>query len=119
MQCRLLGTRVEAWREDGAPSIDEEGDLVVTAAMPSMPVRLWNDPDGRRYQDTYFDTFPGVWRHGDWLTITRPGTPLGTFPGVRADRGWRTPPPPRHRHRARPVGLDDQPARRPAGQRGH
>jgi acetoacetyl-CoA synthetase len=76
MQCRLLGTRVEAWREDGTPVIDEVGELVVTAAMPSMPVMLWNDPDGHRYQDTYFDTFPGVWRHGDWLTITGHGTAI-------------------------------------------
>jgi acetoacetyl-CoA synthetase len=76
MQCRLLGTRVEAWREDGTPVIDEVGELVVTAAMPSMPVTLWNDPDGHRYQDTYFDTFPGVWRHGDWLTITDRGTAI-------------------------------------------
>jgi acetoacetyl-CoA synthetase len=74
MQCRLLGTRVEAWREDGTPVVDEVGELVVTAAMPSMPVMLWNDPDGTRFQGTYFDTFPGVWRHGDWLTITRRGT---------------------------------------------
>ena len=76
MQCRLLGTRVEAWRDDGTPVIDEVGELVVTAAMPSMPVMLWNDPDGHRYQDTYFDTFPGVWRHGDWLTITSRGTAI-------------------------------------------
>ena len=76
MQCRLLGTRVEAWREDGTPVIDEVGELVVTAAMPSMPVMLWNDPDGRRYQDTYFDAFPGVWRHGDWLTVTGRGTAI-------------------------------------------
>ncbi|SDZ13524.1 acetoacetyl-CoA synthetase [Geodermatophilus africanus] len=76
MQCRLLGTRVEAWREDGTPVIDEVGELVVTAAMPSMPVMLWNDPNGRRYQDTYFDVFPGVWRHGDWLTVTGRGTAI-------------------------------------------
>jgi acetoacetyl-CoA synthetase len=76
MQCRFLGTRVEAWREDGTPVIDEVGELVVTAAMPSMPVMLWNDPDGRRYQDTYFDAFPGVWRHGDWLTATGHGTAI-------------------------------------------
>ena len=42
--------------------------------MPSMPVRFWNDPDGSRYRDAYFDTFPGVWRHGDWITITERGT---------------------------------------------
>jgi acetoacetyl-CoA synthetase len=76
MQCRFLGTRVEAWREDGTPVIGEVGELVVTAPMPSMPVTLWNDPDGRRYAGTYFGTFPGVWRHGDWLTITGRGTAI-------------------------------------------
>ena len=76
MQCRFLGTRVEAWREDGTPVTGEVGELVVTAPMPSMPVTLWNDPDGRRYADTYFGTFPGVWRHGDWLTITGRGTAI-------------------------------------------
>jgi acetoacetyl-CoA synthetase len=76
MQCRFLGTRVEAWREDGTPVIGEVGELVVTAPMPSMPVTLWNDPDGRRYAETYFGTFPGVWRHGDWLTITGRGTAI-------------------------------------------
>jgi acetoacetyl-CoA synthetase len=76
MQCRLLGTRVEAWREDGTPVMGDVGELVVTAAMPSMPVMLWNDPDGHRYQETYFDTFPGVWRHGDWLTLTGRGTAI-------------------------------------------
>jgi acetoacetyl-CoA synthetase len=76
MQCRFLGTRVEAWRDDGTPVVGEVGELVVTAPMPSMPVRLWNDPDGRRYADTYFAVFPGIWRHGDWLTITSRGTAI-------------------------------------------
>ena len=50
------------------------GELVVTRPMPSMPVFFWNDPDGIRYRDTYFDTYPGVWRHGDWITITARGS---------------------------------------------
>jgi acetoacetyl-CoA synthetase len=74
MQCRFLGTRVEAWSDDGAPLVDAVGELVVTAPMPSMPLYFWGDPDGRRYHDAYFDTFPGVWRHGDWITITGRGT---------------------------------------------
>jgi acetoacetyl-CoA synthetase len=74
MQCRFLGTRVEAWSDDGAPLVDSVGELVVTAPMPSMPLYFWGDPDGRRYHDAYFDTFPGVWRHGDWITITGRGT---------------------------------------------
>ena len=74
MQCRFLGTRVEAWDHDGTSLIDAVGDLVVTAPMPSMPLYFWNDPDGERYRSAYFDEFPGVWRHGDWITITERGT---------------------------------------------
>jgi acetoacetyl-CoA synthetase len=74
MQCRFLGTRVEAWDHDGKSLIGEVGDLVVTAPMPSMPLYFWNDPDGERYRSAYFDEFPGVWRHGDWITITDRGT---------------------------------------------
>jgi acetoacetyl-CoA synthetase len=74
MQCRFLGTRVEAWSDDGAPLVDTVGELVVTAPMPSMPLYFWGDPDGRRYHDAYFDTFPGVWRHGDWIMISGRGT---------------------------------------------
>lgn len=76
MQCRLLGTRVESWDGDGRHGVDRVGELVVTAAMPSMPVRFWNDPDGRRFQEAYFGTYPGVWRHGDWITITARGTAI-------------------------------------------
>lgn len=74
MQCRCLGTRIEAWGDEGTPVTDEVGELVITAPMPSMPLYFWNDPDGSRYRDAYFDTFPGVWRHGDWITITGRGT---------------------------------------------
>lgn len=76
MQSRFLGTRVEAWREDTTPVVDEVGELVVTSPMPSMPIALWNDPDGSRYAETYLSTFPGVWRHGDWLTITSRGSAI-------------------------------------------
>ena len=52
----------------------EVGELVVTQPMPSMPLYFWDDPDGQRYRSTYFDYFPGVWRHGDWITITDRGS---------------------------------------------
>ena len=74
LQGRALGARVEAYDEDGNPVIDEVGELVITAPMPSMPIYFWNDPDGERYRESYFDMFPGVWRHGDWIRITERGT---------------------------------------------
>jgi len=74
MQAPYLGVRVEAWSEQGQPLIDEVGEMVITEPMPSMPVSFWNDPDGARYRDAYFEYYPGVWRHGDWLTISRYGT---------------------------------------------
>ncbi|WP_306215559.1 acetoacetate--CoA ligase [Actinoplanes sp. RD1] len=74
ISCRALGARVEAYDPAGKPLIGELGELVVTAPMPSMPVGFWNDPDGRRYSEAYFDVFPGVWRHGDWITIGADGT---------------------------------------------
>ena len=73
MQCRCLGARVEAYDEAGTPVIDEVGELVCTAPMPSMPLRFWNDAEDRRYRESYFDMFPGVWRHGDWIRITPRG----------------------------------------------
>jgi acetoacetyl-CoA synthetase len=72
--CRCLGAKVEAFGPDGAPVTGERGELVVTAPMPSMPVGFWDDPDGARYREAYFEDFPGVWRHGDWLEITPRGT---------------------------------------------
>lgn len=69
-----LGCKVEAWSEDGSPVVGEVGEMVITTPMPSMPIYFWNDTDGTRYHDSYFDTFPGVWRHGDWITITASGT---------------------------------------------
>jgi acetoacetyl-CoA synthetase len=75
LQGRALGAAVEAWDEDGKPVIDEVGELVVTEPMPSMPVFFWGD-DGRqsRYRASYFEHYPGVWRHGDWIEITSRGT---------------------------------------------
>lgn len=71
--CRCLGAKVEAYDPAGHPVVDELGELVITAPMPSMPVAFWNDPDGKRYREAYFDVFPGVWRHGDWITIDAQG----------------------------------------------
>src|SRR5688572_19419063 len=73
MQCRLLGCAVEAWNEQGQPVIDEVGELVCTQPIPSMPLYFWGDESNRRYLSSYFDTYPGVWRHGDWLKITPSG----------------------------------------------
>ncbi|MDP1733320.1 MAG: acetoacetate--CoA ligase [Sulfuritalea sp.] len=73
MQCRCLGAKVEAFDEAGKPLIDEVGELVCSAPMPSMPLKFWNDPEDRRYRESYFDMYPGIWRHGDWLRITPQG----------------------------------------------
>ena len=74
MQCRLLGCAVEAWNEQGQPVIDEVGELVCTRPIPSMPLYFWGDEGNQRYLSSYFDMYPGVWRHGDWLKITRSGS---------------------------------------------
>ena len=71
---RLAGVDCAAWDDDGAPLVDEVGELVVTQPMPSMPVCLWDDPDYTRYAEAYFDTWPGVWRHGDWVTMHADGS---------------------------------------------
>ncbi|MDH3745748.1 MAG: acetoacetate--CoA ligase [Acidobacteriota bacterium] len=73
LQCLGLGARVEAYSESGHPLVDETGELVITEPMPSMPVGLWNDPQGARYRASYFEDFPGVWRHGDWISIDHEG----------------------------------------------
>lgn len=70
----VLGVALEAWAEDGLPVTDEVGELVVTRPLPSMPLYFWNDPDGSRYRDAYFAAYPGVWRHGDWMTRTSHGS---------------------------------------------
>ena len=74
LQARALGAAVEAWDESGNAVIDEVGELVVTEPMPSMPLYFWGDADGSRYRASYFEFFPGVWRHGDWIEISSRGT---------------------------------------------
>ncbi|HTN50605.1 MAG TPA: acetoacetate--CoA ligase [Burkholderiaceae bacterium] len=69
MQCRALGLKVEAWDDAGRPLLDEVGELICAEPFPSMPLYFWNDSDGRRYHESYFDTYPGVWRHGDWMRL--------------------------------------------------
>jgi acetoacetyl-CoA synthetase len=73
LQARCLGAKVESWDEEGRPLENEVGELVITAPMPSMPVFFWNDPDGERYRSSYFEMYPGVWRHGDWIKLTPRG----------------------------------------------
>jgi acetoacetyl-CoA synthetase len=74
LQCRALGADLQAFDEQGNPVIEEVGELVLTQPMPSMPIGFWGDEDGSRYREAYFDTYPGVWRHGDWIKITERGT---------------------------------------------
>lgn len=73
LQCRQLGAAVEAWDEEGRALVGEVGELVCTRPLPSMPLFLWGDTDGSRYRESYFDTYDGVWRHGDWLRIEASG----------------------------------------------
>jgi acetoacetyl-CoA synthetase len=70
----LLGCQVEAFDAEGKPVIDEVGELVITEPMPSMPVGFWNDPDGSRLRSAYYETYPGVWRHGDWVKFAADGS---------------------------------------------
>jgi len=74
MQCRELGCAVEAWDESGRPVIGEVGELVCTRPLPSMPLCFWGDEGNARYLSSYFDVYPGVWRHGDWLQIAADGS---------------------------------------------
>jgi acetoacetyl-CoA synthetase len=76
LQARSLGAAIEAWDPDGNALIGEVGELVITQPMPSMPLYFWNDPDGRRYRESYFEMYPGIWRHGDWIEITERGTAI-------------------------------------------
>jgi acetoacetyl-CoA synthetase len=101
---RCLGAKVEAYDDDGKPVIGQVGELVITVPMPSMPVGFWNDPDGARYRESYFDTYPGVWRHGDWIemlpdggcviygrsdaTLNRGGVRMGTSEFYRVVEAW-------------------------------
>jgi acetoacetyl-CoA synthetase len=73
LQCRGLAMKVEAFNENGRPVIGRQGELVCTAPFPSMPIYFWNDPDGSKYHSAYFDVYPGVWRHGDYIEITERG----------------------------------------------
>ena len=74
MQCRILGCAVEAWNDKGESVVDEVGELVCTQPLPSMPLYFVGDKDNQRYLASYFDTYPGVWRHGDWLKVTPSGS---------------------------------------------
>ena len=73
LQCRGLGMKVEAYDPDGNPVYNTKGELVCTAPFPSMPLYFWDDPDGKKYHDAYFDIYPGVWRHGDFIEINDRG----------------------------------------------
>jgi acetoacetyl-CoA synthetase len=70
---RSLGASVEAFDDHGTPVTGQVGELVLTEPMPSMPVMFWNDPDGKKYRDSYFAEFPGIWRHGDWIEMLPDG----------------------------------------------
>jgi acetoacetyl-CoA synthetase len=74
LSCRALGAAVAAYDEAGNPVVDEVGELVITKPMPSMPVFFWNDDDGSRLHEAYFDMYPGIWRHGDWIRLTDRGS---------------------------------------------
>ncbi len=74
ISCRCLGAKVESFDSEGRSVIGQLGELVLTEPMPSMPVGFWNDPEGERYRASYFEKYPGVWRHGDWIEITPRGT---------------------------------------------
>ena len=76
LQCRSLGASVQAFDESGNSLVDEVGELVITEPMPSMPLFFWNDPEDRRYRESYFEMYPGIWRHGDWLKLTPRGSAI-------------------------------------------
>jgi len=94
IQGPALGAKIEAYNENGRPVVGELGELVITEPMPSMPLYFWNDPENKRYQESYFEMYPGIWRHGDWIefnenlgcviygrsdsTINRQGIRMGT-----------------------------------------
>ena len=74
LQCRCLGVAAASFDEEGQTLVDDVGELVITRPIPTMPLYLWNDADGERYRAAYFDMYPGIWRHGDWISITSRGT---------------------------------------------
>ncbi len=73
LQCRGLGMKVEAFDENGKPVINRQGELVCTAPSPSMPIYFWDDPGNKKYRAAYFDVYPNVWRHGDYILINERG----------------------------------------------
>jgi acetoacetyl-CoA synthetase len=85
MQCRALGARVEAWDDAGKPKLDEVGELVCAAPLPSMPLYFWNDEGDKRLRESYFDAFPGVWRHGDWIRLVPRPEAVGAVIYGRSD----------------------------------
>ncbi|HUR84335.1 MAG TPA: acetoacetate--CoA ligase, partial [Solirubrobacteraceae bacterium] len=76
LQGRSLGCDVQAFDDEGRPLVDEVGELVITQPMPSMPLYFWNDPDGERLREAYYEMYPGIWRHGDWIELTSRGTAI-------------------------------------------
>ena len=74
IQCRGLGCKLLAYDEDGNSLTGSLGEMVIEKPMPSMPVFFWNDQNGERYKSSYFDQFPGKWRHGDWINISENGS---------------------------------------------
>ena len=70
IQCRSLGCALYAFDDDGQPLVDEVGEMVITKPMPSMPIYFWGDENMQRYRSSYFEMFPGIWRHGDWVKVT-------------------------------------------------
>ena len=78
MSARMLGVDADAFGPDGKPVVGELGELVIKQPMPSMPVAFWDDPDGSRYHEAYFEFFPGVWRFGDWIMFTERGSAVIT-----------------------------------------
>ena len=85
MQCRELGAKVEAFDDAGRPLIDEVGELVCSAPLPSMPLFFWNDKDNRRYRESYFEMYPGIWRHGDWIRLVPRSQAIGAVIYGRSD----------------------------------
>nr|MDJ0855868.1 acetoacetate--CoA ligase [Desulfobacterales bacterium] len=73
LQCRGLGMKVMAFDGNGQPVVGQQGELVCTAAFPSMPIYFWNDPDQQKYHKAYFKVYPDIWRHGDYITVTARG----------------------------------------------
>ncbi len=85
MSCRALGLKVEAYDDAGRPIMGEVGELVCSAPFPSLPLHFWNDPGDRRYRESYFDTWPGVWRHGDWIRLVPRPEAVGAIIYGRSD----------------------------------